>query len=227
MTRDTARFKETLDKLAQHIGMWHVYGSANTAKVMKEMSEPVFLQPVCPPRKYYKFRTEQQISDREPMADTNDRFTDVQLKIKLGDGAKWRLDLDLFMVVQKKYQKDQDVWIENRARTYNLVLQHSPPDVKAELKNQLTWTVGQDEHNMVTLLRMIRNITHNMKESKQSGMAIMECAVEMNTTAQKSSETTEEYFNLFESQRYTVNTHDRRARYHEGIFKKAMIKIMD
>ena len=49
------------------------------------------------------------------------------------------------MVVQKKYKKDQDAWIKNRARTYNLVLQNFPPDVEAELKNQLTWTVGQDE----------------------------------------------------------------------------------
>ena len=74
---------------------------------------------------------------------------------------------------------------------------------------------------------MIRNITHDMKKSKQGGMAIVECAVKMNTTAQKSSETTGKYFNIFEAQRDTVNTHDRRAEYHEGIFKKAMIKIMD
>ena len=48
----------------------HVYGAANAAKLMKDMAEPVFLQPVRPPRKYYKFLTEQQISDHEPMADT-------------------------------------------------------------------------------------------------------------------------------------------------------------
>ena len=48
----------------------------------------------------------------------------------------------------------------------------------------------------------------------------------MNTTAQKSSETTEEYFNIFEARRNTVNSHDRRAGYREGMFKKVMIKIM-
>ena len=67
------------------------------------------------------------------------------------------------MVVQKEYEKDQDAWIENRAWKYNLVLQHCPPDVEAKLKNQLTWTAGQDEQNVVTLLFMIRNITHNMR----------------------------------------------------------------
>ena len=58
-------------------------------------------------------------------------------------------------------------------------------------------------------------------------MAIVECAVEMNTTTQKSSETTEKYFNIFGARRNTVNAHDGRAGYHEGIFKKAMVKIMD
>ena len=58
-------------------------------------------------------------------------------------------------------------------------------------------------------------------------MAIVECAVVMNTTSQKSSETTDEYFEIFEAQRNTVNAHDERAQYHEGMFKKAMIKIMD
>ena len=49
----------------------------------------------------------------------------------------------------------------------------------------------------------------------------------MNTTTHNSSETTEEYFDIFEDRRNTVNAHDGQAGYHEGIFKKAMIKIMD
>ena len=61
---------------------------------------------------------------------------------------------------------------------------------------------------MVTLLLMIRDITYSMRESKQVVMAIFECAVEMNTTYQKSSLTTEEYFNIFEAKRNTVNAHD-------------------
>ena len=163
---------------------------------------------VSPPRKYYKFRTEQQISDCEPMFKTRNRFTNRQINIKLVDNAKWKLDLDMFMVVVQKFKKYQYAWIDNRARTYNLVLQNCPPDVEAEIKDQSTWNFGKDKQNMVTLLRMIRDITHNMKESKQGVMAIVECVVKMNTTAQNSSETTEEYFNIFEAQRNTVDDHE-------------------
>ena len=143
--------------------MWHMYGAANAANEMKGMAEPVFMRPVRPPRNYYKFRTKQHISDREPMFETSDWFTDGQLNTKLVDDAEWKIDLELFMVVQKKNKKGQDAWIENISRTYNLVLQHCLPDVEAELKNQSTWTVGQDDHNVVTLLHMIRDITHNMR----------------------------------------------------------------
>ena len=146
------------------------------------MAEPVLIQPVNPPRKYYKFRTDQQISDQEAVVKTSDRLTNVQLNTKLEEKSKWKVDLDLFMIVQQKYEKDQDAWIKNISRTYNLVLQHFPPDVKAELKNQSTWTVGQDKQNVVTLLLMIRNITHNMRDSKKGVMAIVECTVKMNTT---------------------------------------------
>ena len=143
------------------------------------------MRPACPLRKYYRFRME-------------------QFNIKLVDDARWKLDLDLFMFIQKKYEKDQNAWTKNRSRTYNLVLQHFPPDVEAELRNQSTWTVGQDEQNLVTLLHMIRGIMHNMKEIKQGVMDIVDCAVKMNTTAQNSSETTEEYSDIFGSRRNTV-----------------------
>ena len=141
-TIDAARFKDNLENLAQHVGTWHVYGAANDAEAMEDMAEPVFTQTVRPPRKYYEFRTDHQISDREPMVETSDRFTNGQLNTKLVDDAKWKLDLDLFMVVQKKYDKYQDAWIENSAQTYNLVLQHCLPDAKVEIKNQSTWTAG-------------------------------------------------------------------------------------
>ena len=45
------------------------------------------------------------------MVETSDRFTDGKLNTKLVDDAEWKLDLYPFMVVQKKYDNDQDAWI--------------------------------------------------------------------------------------------------------------------
>ena len=60
-----------------------MYGEVNAAKAMKDTAETVFMQPICSPRKYYKFWTEQQISDCETMVDTSNGFNDGQLNIKL------------------------------------------------------------------------------------------------------------------------------------------------
>ena len=76
-----------------------MYCAANAAKAMRDIEEPVFTQPIRPPRKYYEFRKDQQISDQEPMVETSDRFTDGQLNTKLVDDAEWKLDLYLVMVV--------------------------------------------------------------------------------------------------------------------------------
>ena len=61
--RDAERFKDTFGNLAQNVVTWHVYGAANAAEAMKDMAEPIFTQPIRSPRKYYEFRTDQQISD--------------------------------------------------------------------------------------------------------------------------------------------------------------------
>ena len=94
MTRDAARFRDTLNNLAQHVRTWHVYGAVNTTKAMKDTAEPVFTQPVLPQRKYYKFRTDQQISDQEPMVETSDRFTKGHLNTKLFDDTVLNYFLD-------------------------------------------------------------------------------------------------------------------------------------
>ena len=55
------------------------------------------------------------------MVETSNRFTNGQLNIKLVDNTEWKLYLYPFVVVQKKYEKDQDAWINNKARTYNFL----------------------------------------------------------------------------------------------------------
>ena len=43
---------------------------------------------------------------------------------------------------------------------------------------------------------MIRDITHNTKETKQGTMALVQCHIELMTTAQKPGEPIEDYFQL-------------------------------
>ena len=49
-----------------------------------------------------RFRTE------SPWSKTSDRFNNGQVNTKLVNDAEWKLDLDLFIFAQKKYEKDRD-----------------------------------------------------------------------------------------------------------------------
>ena len=50
---------------------------------------------------------------------------------------------------------------------------------------------------MVALLKMIRDITHNKKERKESMMAIVESDVELYTIHHGSGQSLDEYYKVF------------------------------
>ena len=52
-TRDAARFMDTVDQLARHVGTWIWYQLIVAAKAMIELVKPVSLEPTKPIRKYY------------------------------------------------------------------------------------------------------------------------------------------------------------------------------
>ena len=50
------------------------------------------------------------------------------------DDAEYKLDLDLFVVASKTHLLETQAWKENNARVYNLMLQHCPKELEAELR---------------------------------------------------------------------------------------------
>ena len=78
-----------------------------------------------------------------------------------------------------------EAWVENSACVYNLVLGHCPPELRAEMQNHSAWAANEIKQACIKLLIMIRDITHNMKETKQGTMALVECHVDLYTTVQK------------------------------------------
>ena len=86
--------------------------------------------------------------------------------------------------------------------------------MEAELKNDTNWLVVRSDQDSIALLLMIRDMTHNMKESRQGTMAIVETAVELATTYQGKHDSMESYYELFSARVNTVNAHGGQAGYH-------------
>ena len=69
---------------------------------------------------------------------------------------------------------------------------------------------------------MIRDITHNKKERKESVMAIVESDLELYTIAQDPGESLDEYYKVFLAQGDTIDAHGGNAGYHPVIYTAHM-----
>ena len=71
---------------------------------------------------------------------------------------------------RKVYNKQVLAWKEKKAKCYYLVLSHYPRALEHQLKNSSKWEETEGNQDVVALLKMIRDITHNKKERKDSMM---------------------------------------------------------
>ena len=74
-----------------------------------------------------------------------------------------------------------------------MVLSHYPRALEHQLKNSSKWDETESNQDVVALLQMIRDITHNKKERKESVMTIVESDVELFTSYQAPGESLDDY----------------------------------
>ena len=74
---------------------------------------------------------------------------------------------------------------------------------------------------------MIRDLTHNMKETKQGTMALVGCHSDLYTMVQEKSESLEAHHKVFIARKDTVNARGGEAGRHKQLHRLARQKIMD
>ena len=111
-------------------------------------------------------------------------------------------------------------------RVYNLVLQHCPNYLEAELRNHTKWDATELAQDAIFLLGIIRDVTLNLKESRQGTMNFVKCDVKLKTTAQSGNETTDEYYKVFGACRYMVNAHGGESGHHKQMFEDCLVAML-
>ena len=183
---------------------------------MLELKSPSLIAPVRPVKEYMV-----------KGAKTLDRFdADGNTNPSVLDDADYKLDLNLFVVASKMHLLETQAWKENNARVYTIVLQNCPKDLEAELRNHTKWNATELTQDEISLLGIIREVTLNLKESRQGTINFVKCNVELNTTGQSSNETTGKYYKVFGARKYTVTAHGWKAGHHKQMFKDRLAAML-
>ena len=114
--------------------------------------------------------------------------TKERTKPGAGDVVVDNPSVDEYKVKRKVYSDQVLTWKENKAKCYYLVLSHCPRALKHQLKNSSKWEETEGNQDVVALLKMIKDITHNKKERKESVMTTVESDAEIYTINQGSGE---------------------------------------
>ena len=80
-----------------------------------------------------------------------------------------------------------------------MVLSHCPKELEQELRNSTKWAGTEADQDVVALLLMIRDITHNKQERKESVMTTVESDVELFTIVQEPGQDLDDYYKVFKA----------------------------
>ena len=220
--KDAAKFEDTVSALASFVGTQGWTRSSEASKAMTALEAPVITAPNRPVREYW--------TDATWVAKTYEKTSGegadlVQLAPVLDD---WEHDLDVedYKVWRKTFQEQEAAWKENKAKCYYLVLSHCPKELEQELRNSSKWGATEDDQDVVALLKMIRDITHNKKERRESVMTVVESDVELFTIVQETGQSLDDYYKVFRAQVDTIDAHGGNAGHHPVVFQLHVAAIL-
>ena len=82
---------------------------------------------------------------------------------------------------------------------FDIVLQHCPPDLVQRLKSKDLWAITKEKLDVITLTKMIRDVTCAHDDTTQGTMAIVASDMTLYTTYMSKSETPASFCRAFQT----------------------------
>ena len=128
-TKDAAEFKDTVEKLSRHVATTAWKQASIISKSMTELKDPVFPMPTRPVRVYIS-------GTGSSVVEMTSCLTAGTLNIAVMGDIDYSDETDQYKSDKRKSESSAENWEENDVKGYNLVLQHCPAELEADLKNQ-------------------------------------------------------------------------------------------
>ena len=213
-TKDEAKFEDMISYLARYVGTKPLKLSSKASTAMSAIVAPVITEADRPTRKYW--------ADSSGTAETNNKTngTGNALVEMTPFKEEWEHDLNIedFKIKRRAFQEQVAAWKDNKAKCCYLVLSHCPKELVPELRNSTKWAGTEDNRDVVALLKMIRDITHNKKERKESVTTIAKSDVELFTILQEPGQDLYNYYKVFKAQVDIINAHGGNAGHHPVVY---------
>ena len=205
---NAAEFEENKTKLVRYIATqtWRMAAAAGNA--LDNMAAP----PLAVPRK----------PNREFKQDSDGKAT----KDPLISDDEYKMDVELWIYDMKECKQSMSAWTENNSRMFNLLLQHTDPELEEVLRTLSKWEQAKIDQDSIALIHMIRDVSHKHDETKQGTMAHVEAFYNFATVFQKPGQSNDEYAKLFRAQVETVNAHGGAAGHHERVYDQHLSALV-
>ena len=226
--KDAANSRETVLLLSNYVGTRTWPHSTVAANAMREMEAPTFdAWDKIPPRKYWSGTegTSPYVFERVTMKGGD--LEKNRINCPVDDEITYQCIIDLFMRQSKQTLRLEEAYEENSAKVYNLLIQHCPPGMLAELAIQPAWSAASRAQDMISLLEMIRDVTHNMKQSTQGVMGMVQCHANTMTHAQAKGDDLEAFAKVTVALHDTERAHGGVPGYHPVLYAQHYALLWD
>ena len=188
--------------------------SSLATRAMSSLTELIIAALDRPVREYW--------TDSTRTAKTNNSTSNAEPLTALEpvkEGWDHGINVDKYKIKRKTFQEKQEARNDNGAKCYYLFLSHCPNELETEIRNSSMWTAHEEDQDVISLLLMVRDITHNKKERKESVVTFVKSNVELFKTVQEQDQDLDDYYEVFKAQVDTTDAHGGSAGYHLVVYQ--------
>ena len=125
--------------------------------------------------------------------------------------SDWAVKLKKHETSFRNWKKDVEEWKEVSGSALFLLRGHCPPATMSKVKGHMGWKKAESNTDVIGLLRIIRDMTHSVKDEAHATVAMVKRDLDLFACGQTKGETHEKYEERFNARADVVNAHDGEA----------------
>ena len=159
-TKDADRFEVVKEELGKHFATQSWSDAADAARAFEILVEPVYTDPEEPDLPN-RILPEKKVTSTDAAGLVTETIVPGEVD------PEYESKSQRYQMLIGRYARDRDKWEssvkhlkDNKSRMFAILLQHCPKYPMQRLKFNIKYHAGNDKKDAITLVTMIRDVTH-------------------------------------------------------------------